>query len=806
MLNYIANNFWKQNLINHNIAVGLLSKIFFKENFNNVEDLELLSVEVSAASFLHDIGKATKKFQNFLNKENSKEDNKKPYHNEISWAVAIHSQLKIDNAKLQRILWLMYHHHKPRPISFDKNNHLYIYESSQQIINSLTKNDIIAMNKYLEILTNKFNYLNTDHKMSFMPINTDFTNQAAPSVVDPFIYNSKLKGEESFNLLDGIEKLQQSALIYADRWISEFMSKEDVDEVVNNIPSHEELFKKHPKYPKTKVTTVTNNFNSSVTSRDLTQKLIIDKTLNKNFAIIDAPPGLGKTNIMLQWAAEKFKTGKHSNLIIVLPRNSTAENVYIGINRDMERTETNLSSCLFLSSTIMQSDGCISEDPFDFDVIVTNIDTLAAPYMKHSSLDRLINFCSDKYLVAFDEFHEIIQGNALPGLFRSFLLNRYSNKAPTILLSATPVDLSPVLKFIKPDFFITENSPVYDNDIQVFFGESIQECESYTSGKYALVCSTVDIAQNNCDILKDEIVHASYIPSEKDVIIKDVLTKFGKNGVGGKTKTSATRIIQSSLDVSWESIIETPQSPEGTIQVLGRLNRFDNSPGKLIFKTEMDGSEEFMASRVYSKKLTKAWIAFLQSRFNQGQIVKKSELYQARRDFLIKEDREIKKWLKGEFKDSYNKIKELEFLSGYTKIYEKQDPKQLSKMKKNLRESNGYHILVQVYLDDKRTDEHIIIAADEFKSEYLKEYISHNYKEYKELSIPILQGQEYSGVETNIPDTNKIKGPEALIKVSRDPSQPLIASHSSLEDFCYLYYDKRSSGRGLGLVKLIKDS
>lgn len=811
-----ANSFQQQHLSDHLKAVAHLSIYLLDQKFQlphlKAQTKQILEQTLFMAALQHDIGKAPAKFQNFLKKQigaekeeeikaedqeiadmfvNEKGRDKRPYHNEISWA-AICAFIAEDNPEMpihfNQFKWLVYHHHKPRPI-FDRKTKTKHFPSSSEIWSLLGENTDADRAKIRQVMEDMCQYFCDFFGLRYRFLrhtesNADFN---APAITDAF----ELKNND----LIGSLKIMQSCLVAADWWVSKNLNQQECRQVASmNRSEFYVYFNNHIKDLPTISAPV---IAPPSTDRDRDQHLAATECAEASLAVLGAPPGKGKTTVSLLWAIEKMKQGEINQLIYVLPRNSTAENLYYSLKHDMRRLGISLTMELFVSGTRFTEDGNPAPE-FSSQIVVTNIDSLVIPFVRHVNITRLLSVCSHKTALVMDEYHELIQKNSIPTLTRILVEARHCNRAPTLFMSATPVDLRSAIAPMMHAKYYTDSKLAFDNPINFKVLEGDLDGFADPNVNNIVVCDTAKKAQNLYRSgMVNEIYHAKYIQSEKMNMIEEILTRFGANNTTKNAKVSATRLVESSLNASWHHVYEYPTTPESTIQRLGRCNRFDSSEGSF---TVIPIIHEMMAGRIYTKKLAAKWLDFMKQ--NQDKVRKKSDFYQLREQFNQENKKEIDAWIANVFQESFKSLKHLGYVTGGSSnpqtLQEKEDINRENRpLRKNVRESKGYYLLVPIQENDQLTGDYIIMSADESISYEIRQYIASNAGEYAKKANTKLG--KIKGYLTSQLDKEDFKEQNILIK-ARSPEFPIVMDN-------YAVYHRLAGGqRGMGLLKVYEVS
>jgi CRISPR/Cas system-associated endonuclease/helicase Cas3 len=351
------------------------------------------------------------------------------------------------------------------------------------------------------------------------------------------------------------------------------------------------------------------------------------------------------------------------------------------------------------------------------------------------------------------------------------------------------------MKSVSFDESCRVEQPVFNNRVKLHIVKTMEEAYSIRSGKTVCVCSTVQIAQNTFGHLDRDLIHAQYLPEDKESLIEYVLRQHGENPPKDRADlTVSTNLIQSSLNISWDTIIEETISPESTIQILGRAGRFDNRDILFII---VDGTQDQysaqsrMASRIYSRALCRKWIEHL----SNCNIRNKTDMYNARRDFNEQNHQDIFVFLDQISKKSHSHVNRISFLSGGRLI-----PSESSLMtpnKKNIRCSRSKWVLMRKRVDGQYVqNSYVLMNVPEGKCRILKERFSDSLGDYKRQISKFFQDfdfkrEEYDWFNKDARDSDD------LFQDADSPRLPLLGW---IDNRDFLYYDVSKDGsRGLGL-------
>jgi CRISPR-associated endonuclease Cas3-HD len=604
-------------LENHSNIVSKISTIFANKTMSNDFFLRYENV-IKYSSQLHDIGKLTKKFQEFLISKR-KSPNLKFRHNEIGWAF-LSKYLSNEFEYKDFILNIVYWHHG---ISNKVNSH-----TDTEILNSLDDTSIKNMLSYLTKCVGDKN------------INQDI--EFIDSVNSPSFYpNTSGRDKEVLPVLI----LLRSVVITSDRIGSGFIDSNDVTESV--IDEYFNL--------KNEVEITNTKFDN--TPRFELQKNIVD--LCDKTTLIKAPAGFGKTITGLMWSLKNKR-----KVLWVTPRNTVAKSVYHSIIEECNNLNINPSVQLVLTGEIVQSNR-VDEKMYDSDIIVTNIDNFLAPSFKNDVMDSSCLLFGTT--VIFDEYHELITDVALNALFINVMRGRHRlTTSKTLLLSATPIDCEFLWDSIDNKTKILPNTEshypaIHDKE---YILHVVDEKPTIQANTNSLVTkNTIKSAQSEKRIGEYELLlHNEFLSEKKDYDLIKLLNDYGKNSIVSDNKPNVlgTHMIQASLDFSCKNVYEDVLSPQSTMQRIGRCNRFGNYGGQSlihIIKEKYNGEngneikgERMIKNILYTNNLSDSWFDFLLP-YNE-QSLTLNQLYIIFNDFSRQYSSQIRSYVKSKFDES----------------------------------------------------------------------------------------------------------------------------------------------------------
>lgn len=545
---------------------------------------------IKLASYLHDIGKCTEKFQAYL--INGTVNDFDFYHNQTG-AAFLAKHLILNKSDKRKVLNLVYWHHGVLNTS-----------TYDEIYSTLSQADIKNMFEYVK------NILGESY-LSLEPIyDEDFTT---PS-------NYFKSGENASENIDII--LLRSVVIGGDRLVSKFKHEElnnkDIDLEINKS-----LSKSH-----------TINLGSTVydgSDRYEEQKKIV--SLCENTTIINAPAGFGKTLIGILWGIRNNK-----KIIWVCPRNMVAESVYESVNNELKSLNLlDVSVELFLTGDIKKHNRNFDlTESFTSDIIITNIDSFLFTTINNSKLNYL--YLTNDVNVIFDEYHELVTNSGIMSLFIYLMKIRHNIlNSKTLLLSATYLPINFLWDGerktkILPEEYKHFNAAHNKNYVLNIVNKPVINYNSLT------ILNSISLSQEYKIKTKAKyLIHSKFEQKERDSQFNKLISLYGKNSERNKPKNwvIGTHIIQASLDISFSSLNESILSPESTMQRIGRCDRwgdYENICSINIFKSK-EKSEIETIKHLYDEVLNNLWFDYI-SQFN-GQVLNLNDLYHLYDNFSV---------------------------------------------------------------------------------------------------------------------------------------------------------------------------
>lgn len=651
----IANSH-RQDLKEHLLAVALVSIFYVRKYFMDVP--EHMMENLAAAAILHDIGKASSKFQKWVNDPSDTEDEEvgknRNFHNEDSYLV-VSRKLEKDPSGI--IGWLVLHHHAPRKTDGK-------IKDAYSLGKGLSRKDEASISSLMDEMATVLNKeLGISLKMSDLS-----EDKEVPSLVKYLKSNKKE--------LASIVKILQTCLVTADRKVSEMSSEELTawlatrDTSVFDLDLHTNTF---PVLPE-------------VSNRDTDQETIASKASSSAISVVNAPPGWGKTRASLRWLSHVSNNGP---IFYVTPRNSVAESLYGDILEELRSLGISKKVQLFLTGEVQKSSCDFPQ--YAPDIIVTNIDSVLSPFISHGKIPKLIQIF--KCPMVLDEFHEFASGSAMFCQIGTLIAARKRANSPTMLMSATPIQPMVESWILNDDVLnFSVDCPVYDNDISVLLSEDMDESIKHLGGSGCIIHNTVGNTQNSALDLRGEIIHGFYDPKDKSDKLGRVIGKWGKSNYKNAVDEilNASGIVQASLNISFSSMLDSVASPETTIQRAGRLGRFDGDPVKLVLFFGQNQGDRQAIQQAYCPDIRSSWVEFLNRNIVSGETIKRSRLLFLYQTFCNDNRDLYEAWIENLQDKSIEAMEDFAFINKRSSAV-KQGP---ARTGLNLRGKGGVYVMV----------------------------------------------------------------------------------------------------------------
>lgn len=564
-------------LIDHSKKVANLAFEVGQFTLSNAlqEERYNLLKETYLSGLLHDIGKATKGFQEILNNPKKQRTGYSYLHNEISWAF-LKNYLRLEDTKdsdlnIERILRVVHWHHG---IIRGMNQ-----SDSYDILNSLNDGDINQMKDLVKELLGH-DYLYEDE---LDPLHNPYGDESPNYYIQSRDENSKLS-------------FIRSNLVSADYHYSHY--------------TIEGLQEKTKRYNKDRVTIDAYGNDRFRRQRDEIVPDCVGTTM------CNGPTAFGKTMVGLL----TILNNSDERGYWVTPRIDVCHSSFKSITKELYNVlgMDDISVELVIGNEIIK--WTHDHKKGKSDIVVCTIDSFLKPSIGDSDYQKdqyLINNCT----VVFDEFHEFMSETALFSAFVNLVYLRHNlTDSNTLLLSGTPNILNELWDTpnnktnIKPNQFEhydpPHNVPFY---FEVIEGESPKAYEEKNS---LVIFNSVTSAQSEYSQGdKDNyLIHSLFKTDKRREDIDNLINEYGdsKIGVEDKPNIIGTHVIQASLDISLKHLSESVISPEASIQRggVGRKSRYGEYRDSVFRMYDDWGnkSERSTIQKLYNKDLRSNWI------------------------------------------------------------------------------------------------------------------------------------------------------------------------------------------------------
>lgn len=630
-----TNNFLAKNDVtikNHSEITNHYSELLYNKLFSNGDEREERILFYS--SYLHDIGKLTSSFQKFLNGIVKKPNNKYS-HNEIGWAF-LTTYLSDDFKDKEIINNIVYWHHG---ITNEQSS-----DNSVSILNSVDQESINNMITYLISVVGEEN------------VSQYSDNYPIPT---PMYYPNDVNIGRSLPILSTL----RSILVTADRLGSEYTSIDIVDDTI--IDSYFNMDRE---------INVTKTKYDNTGERFERQKSIVSNI--GQTTVVKSPAGSGKTLIGVLWSL------KHREKVIwVVPRNTIAYSLYDSISKELSNVNVDTSVQLVLSGEIKKTNS--DDEIYGSNIIITNIDNFLSPTYKNNlmHISTLVVGCT----VIFDEFHELISNDPYFALFINIMRVRHRfTESKTLLLSATPLPVYNLWETFSKKCVVLPNKEEHYPAI-------------HTKRYDIKISQTKPIINSNCNTLVikntisnsqiemndgeySDLLHSKFLDDVKVSKLENLLSKYGKENDRDESMDNVvgTHMIQASVDVSFNHLVEDVLSPESTIQRIGRCDRFgdyENTPNITIYKPkEKIGSETYSNNKIieqlYDKDLNNLWYEFIEDNLSDKQLTL-DEIYVLYNKFSNDNANRIKRYVENIHTNSLTSLSNIYPIKFFNDTYDK---------------------------------------------------------------------------------------------------------------------------------------
>lgn len=673
-----------QSLVNHSLAVGMLSTILFEKNFPeekfdelreilNIDSMNVLKYKnikniIFNAGLFHDLGKLDDNFQKYIGKITSddiehfdiqNEDfdvNEYPLHHEISFALlSSFQQLNALKPFEKNALFYTVYYHHANPLRYDQDK----FKNSFNILNAkgldqsiLFKNISSFMSNLEDVLPKSMKSYISAEGISEEDLND--VNELSKSMTKPifqsgaYLKNQDQESAEFFK--NAIMFLMRSVLISADRVVSS-LSKEMLDEIVEegdfDLLLHC-LEKDDVSNINAEIINMTSSFEHS--ERSIAQEKTASNLNHDEVMVLKGAAGVGKTKIMLEWI--KNRNNNKRNIIIV-PKVSIADSLFKEIKDNYLPT---VSVEIITSETKLKSvKGSVEQNDqlFSSDIVITTIDQVVNMMLSHKKIDMFLYVLSQN--IIFDEFHEFMNQPAILMLFIQFVfLKQMNENSSCLLVSATPnmFLVKEKLKIKNKNIIKIKsfNEKTYNIQLKMFkdhIHNKNAENEMFEQQEMGTICifNTATKAQLSAiRAIKDGeqntlVHHSKFLKEDKKYNVKKIFKEFGKRNPTQMNVLRAGPIIQASFDISTNKMLTEISNIDDVFQRLGRVNRWgvsDNANYIIYIPEDLSKTGSLVKGfeRNNCENATKLFINYIISKKEQLKEITLNDFYQLYDDFF----------------------------------------------------------------------------------------------------------------------------------------------------------------------------
>lgn len=700
--------------------------------------------EVITAAALHDIGKCSKRFQEYIRGKKSKKtettqdgliisngDNDKKKNDEVNF---VHHNV---------LAWAYLNKYR-KISSIVKTNILYHHVVIKPLWNEATWKSIMAIEEKNDKNLDAFNEF-YDYMVSYcadtygVTINKEFCKNKDDASIDISLYQL-ITPEDLYSDLDESSKylILRALIVFADRYVSAHYS--DIDLICKGDKDYlDNMFNTvidNPNLPNDEVNLMKDSDGNYVydVERLASQNDVLEKINSSDNCIVSASDGFGKTLVGLRWILQNKK-----KTLWVVPRNVIAQGTYDQICTELEKMgySNKVSVGMLIGGEWLSGD-------INSDIIVTNIDNFLSMMIKNNMVDNLLKEIGGN--IIFDEYHEFL---GKEGLFAGFIEMVYTRckmtNSKTLLLSATPLHFEK--KYFKNIIHFTEATP-YNGKMNVKIEyhnlKSIRELFVKSKDSF-VICNTVkqsqtafkELSKNSDD---DILIHSRFPRNRRNELENKIYEFHGKNSdVKCRNNVFGTNIIGVGLDISAKHIYDFVITPENTIQRgCGRGGRFNESEYKNEIEyhvCELSKKTDFkrIIESQTSEELSDKWLQILKK--YDGRSITKDELYKLYNKYYEENDKDINVLWDKFLEESAGKLMKLR---PYKVISSETTKSKLSQCNGYRGTNDSIYVTVKykdgycepIIVDKKRIcdDDKVVTNTKEKYLKYLKKTIDNKHK------------------------------------------------------------------------------
>ena len=711
-----------QPLEKHSIAVALYGHLLLK-SLRFKQDIEKkINKYLVYAALLHDIGKVSRSFQDYIIKNKNKEKDLEnmptdaeslrdkdrgklfigPFHNEISWAYSTNF-ICFRNENIRKIVChSIYWHH---PANWDDKKDKLHFENAEKVFKNVESK---LLENTDELLKSIYNFI-CDLFKSFSLYygdNFNFYDLAEPNKNQLREIQCPDFFDHSHNevVMNAKKQLCLNLLLESDRSVSNWTSDE-LNSFLNEMQDEKicdwsflqakqflEQWRKLSKVNEGE----TFSLIEELSSRSKEQFDLAKKMSDKKISVCGVDPAGGKTSIALYWWNESSNTHP---LMIALPRQHQVTGLFGSLQKDSKRVygDKKIKIEGVFNGQIQHKNWENSEDLSTIsDINIMVFDRFLSPYYKRSQSSEFIRMLRSHLVL--DEFHEFKDiPKMIPSLKEILHIRSWLDSGvKTLMLSGTPEPSLLKLLYIEESdvFQRMELSPRDDHRFKLFLEESSLE----RMNQFIPDCLYSFLRVESCQeafarFFKDckdkiSLIHTYFTSKDKKDLLKSILSEHGEESTSSASKklVVTSKMLQSSYNLSFNKAVLELSQPYMDCQTAGRVNRFGNKSKAEIHLFYDDNTVDFFKeNRAGFKNIHESWRKHI-SHFiekHNGEIISIRQLMNSYDQFWSDKDN-IKKSLEILEKQQKSSIDEL---NGY--VPKRFFPKKRKKISNSVINSNS---------------------------------------------------------------------------------------------------------------------
>lgn len=659
--NILLANTVGQPLKEHSIAIALYGHLLLKSFKFKPEIEKEINKYLIYSALLHDLGKVSSGFQDYIKKtrnknlENTPMDAEAsrpkkfegPFHNEISWAY-ISNFIDFKSSNIKSIVrHSVYWHHSA---NWSQDNDKIRFENSRAIFENLEK---IKENKS-KLLSDIFlftgellkSFFNDYYKDDLLKIELKEPEENDIEEIQyPRFFDHKIKQTSDH----AKKQLCLNLLLESDRTISSWSPKELKDFLQRFQES------KDCKIPCKK----TENFNISKDSCHNTQQSkeqyqLAQKMTKEQLSVCGVDPAGGKTSVSLYWWQE---SNNEHPLMIALPRQNQVTGLFQSVKEDCQRIygeEHKIKMEAVFNGKRQQHYNWNPKEEDQLlisDINILVFDRFLSPYYKRNQSSEFLKMLKSHLIL--DEFHEFKNlSKMIPSLQEILTIRSWLDSGVKTLMLSGTIELS-LLKLLnvgqRSIFQRTELSPRNNHKFKIHlldenFKEEDQKFVTDCLFSYLRVESCQKVFSKFFKEAKDKIkmIHSYFTVVDKKELLEQILKEHGKKESATTDKSVITsKMLQSSYNLNFNKAVVELSQPYMDCQTAGRINRFGNKPEAEIYFIYNEKTESyFKESSAGFQEIHKRWkehiLSFIKNRL--GKIISIRELMESYDSFWSNEN------------------------------------------------------------------------------------------------------------------------------------------------------------------------